>query len=232
MESYHLSEVHASLSYHQLLLFRWKYESIGAHHCWPTADLPVAYSAFTDIFLAVVPAVVFSKLQLKTDTKIGLCLLMGTTAFAAICAIVKTSKLDELADLSDFTYGTVDLVIWAIVEANVIIIAACIPHLKPFVISVQRRGQGSERRSLFHRLRGFRSSGFNRTTRDGSDYSSRYQKNIHSTDGVSAGDYPLVTAAKKDEITKDGVKRPVASVAPRYPGIQQTTVIEAEWETV
>lgn len=38
---------------------------------------------------------------------------MGCTLFAAICAIVKTTKLNTLADLQDFTYATVDLVIWA-----------------------------------------------------------------------------------------------------------------------
>lgn len=56
---------------------------------------------------------------MPTRTKIGLCLLMGCTIFAAICAIVKTTKLNELQDLQDFTYATVDLVIWAIVEASV-----------------------------------------------------------------------------------------------------------------
>lgn len=38
--------------------------------------------------------------------------MMGCTLLAAICAIVKTTKLYQLADLADFTYGTVDLIIW------------------------------------------------------------------------------------------------------------------------
>ncbi|KAK7726530.1 hypothetical protein SLS53_007957 [Cytospora paraplurivora] len=50
----------------------------------------------------------------------------------AICAIIKTTKLDELENLADFSYATVDLVIWAVVEAAVIIIAACMPTLRPF----------------------------------------------------------------------------------------------------
>ncbi|MCJ1303484.1 hypothetical protein MMC08_006294 [Hypocenomyce scalaris] len=97
-----------------------------------------SYSAFTDIVLAVVPAVTFWKLQMKRKTKVGVSLLMGMTAVAAICAIIKTTKLNELADLDDFTYGTVDLLIWAIVEADVIIIAACIPALRPFALSVSQ----------------------------------------------------------------------------------------------
>lgn len=39
-----------------------------------------AYSAFTDVFLAVVPVTAFWSLQMKTKTKISLCLLMGMTA--------------------------------------------------------------------------------------------------------------------------------------------------------
>ena len=39
----------------------------------------VALSAFTDVMLAVIPIAAFWRLQLKRMTKIGLCLLMGTT---------------------------------------------------------------------------------------------------------------------------------------------------------
>ncbi|KAL8851055.1 MAG: hypothetical protein Q9221_004045 [Calogaya cf. arnoldii] len=59
-----------------------------------------ALSAFTHIFLAVVPIFGLWKIRIKTKTKVGICLLMGTTA---------------------------------IVEAAFIIIAACIPSLRPFV---------------------------------------------------------------------------------------------------
>lgn len=79
-----------------------------------------AYSAFTDVFLAVVPIVAFWRLQLKLKTKIGVCLLMSTTFWsvlslhrpvsselisysAAICAVVKTTKLENLKNLADFS---------------------------------------------------------------------------------------------------------------------------------
>lgn len=175
---------------------------------------------------------VFWKLQLKTKTKIGLCLLMGTTALAAICAIVKTTKLDELANLADFTYGTVDLVIWAIVEADVIIIAACIPTLKPFVISVHKGVQRSEGRSLFEKVRGRWSYGYSRNARDGSGYNGRCQKNGDSTDGATAGEYPLVTAASKEAYSEDGSQRAVPTRPPSFPRINKTTEIATEWETV
>ncbi|KAI4178426.1 MAG: hypothetical protein L6R41_008397 [Letrouitia leprolyta] len=172
---------------------------------------------------------VFWKLQLKTKTKVGLCLLMGTTALAAICAIVKTSKLYQLADLADFTYGTVDLVIWAIVEANVIIIAACIPTLKPFVFAVQKGVQGSDRRSIIERLRGFRSYGYSRNSRHASaGYNGSYQKQERSsTDRASAGDFPLTKGVSEDES-----QRPMSAPPPSYGKIKRTTEIATEWETV
>lgn len=191
-----------------------------------------AYSAFTDIFLAIVPVMVFWKLQLKIKTKIGLCLLMSTTALAAICAIVKTTKLNELSDLADFTYGTVDLIIWAIVEADVIIIAACIPTLRPFVISVQKGVHGSEGRSFFDRLRRLKSYGYSKNPRDGSGFSGRYQKSGNSTDGATAGEYPLVTAARQEANLENGTQRHVPTQPPSYPRIKQTTEIATEWETV
>jgi len=195
-------------------------------------DIYTAYSAFTDIFLAVVPAMVFWKLQLKTKTKIGLCLLMGATALAAICAIVKTTKLSELSDLTEFTYGTVDLVIWAIVEANVIIIAACIPTLRPFVISVQEGVRASEGCSLLRRLREIRSYGYSRSRRGGLIHSGRYQKSWNSTDGASAGDYPLASAARNEASLENGSRGTVPIEPPPFPQIKQTTKIATEWETV
>lgn len=195
-------------------------------------EIYTAYSAFTDVFLAVVPAMVFWKLQLKTKTKIGLCLLMGATALAAICAIVKTTKLSELADLTEFTYATVDLVIWAIVEANVIIIAACIPTLRPFVMSVQKGVRASEGRSLFRRLRDFRSYGYSRSRRGGFLRSGRYQKDVHSTEGASVGDYPLASAARIEGSLEDRSRGIVPIGPPPFPHIKQTTKIATEWETV
>ncbi|OTA55119.1 hypothetical protein K449DRAFT_357701 [Hypoxylon sp. EC38] len=106
-------------------------------------------TAFTDIVLGIVPIASFWNLQLPTKTKVSICFLMGCTLFAAICAIVKTTKLNELEDLGDFTYATVDLIIWAIVEANVIIIAACMPSLRPFFNHTFKNQPVSEGKSFF-----------------------------------------------------------------------------------
>ena len=52
--------------------------------------LPIAYSAFTDVLLAVIPIFAFWKLQMRLRTKIGICLLMGMTA---LCVSFSTSRM-------------------------------------------------------------------------------------------------------------------------------------------
>jgi len=44
----------------------------------------LAFSAFTDTFLAAIPVFAFWRIQLKVKTKIGLCLLMGMTAMLVV----------------------------------------------------------------------------------------------------------------------------------------------------
>ncbi|KAL8711748.1 MAG: hypothetical protein Q9220_003919 [cf. Caloplaca sp. 1 TL-2023] len=87
-------------------------------------------TAFTDIFLAVVPIVAFWKLQVKPKIKIVLLLLMSTTA---------------------------------VIEGNVIIIAACIPGLRPFFKHVRRNG-------LPHSLRSPKTQRLGSATSDASTF--------------------------------------------------------------
>ncbi|MCJ1432412.1 hypothetical protein MMC27_001768 [Xylographa pallens] len=173
-----------------------------------------AYSAFTDIFLAVIPIAAFWKLQMKLKTKIGLGLLMGMTSIAAIAAIVKTTKLYELADVMDFTYDTVDLVIWAIVEANVIIIAACIPTLRPFVINVQHSVKGSNAHSFFNR-RGYKLEDSNKALA----LHPSYEHSGEFENGIT------------QHATVQGPVNPIFDPSDET-GIRQTTKITAEWNQV
>ncbi|PYH36574.1 uncharacterized protein BO87DRAFT_302911 [Aspergillus neoniger CBS 115656] len=52
---------------------------------------------------------------------------------ACAMAIIKCMQLPGLADLSDTTYATADLVIWTSIESNVVILASCIPTLQPLL---------------------------------------------------------------------------------------------------
>ncbi|KAI9898884.1 hypothetical protein N3K66_005345 [Trichothecium roseum] len=91
-----------------------------------------AFSAFTDLYLAIYPAFVLTKLQLNIRKKMALCSALGIGSGATIVAIYKCTRLPTLAS-DDFSFDTSDLVVWTVVEASTIIIACCIPVLQPLV---------------------------------------------------------------------------------------------------
>ncbi|KAL8632303.1 hypothetical protein Q9189_001975 [Teloschistes chrysophthalmus] len=79
------------------------------------AQLSIGYTAFTDVFLALVPIVAFWRLHLRPKAKIILYVLMSSTM---------------------------------ILEGNAIIIATCIPGLRPFFKLLRRKYFARKRRHL------------------------------------------------------------------------------------
>ncbi|KAL8659357.1 MAG: hypothetical protein Q9226_000477 [Calogaya cf. arnoldii] len=64
---------------------------------------------------------------------------------AGICAAVKTSKIPiTVRGQIDITWMTIELLMWGGIEMNVIIIAACIPTLRPLVLVLLGRPSGSQ----------------------------------------------------------------------------------------
>ncbi|ORY57256.1 uncharacterized protein BCR38DRAFT_504377 [Pseudomassariella vexata] len=90
------------------------------------------FSAFVDLYLALYPAIILSKIRLSLYKKISLSAALGFGFISAIVATYKCTRL-TLMESPDFTYDLSDVVIWTSVEGNTIIIAACIPVLKPLV---------------------------------------------------------------------------------------------------
>ncbi|KAL1964903.1 hypothetical protein VTN77DRAFT_6256 [Rasamsonia byssochlamydoides] len=125
-----------------------------------------ALSAAIDLYLAVYPAVALCKLQMNIKKKVALSTALGLGSCASAVAIYKCTRLPGLADHSDFTYGTADLVIWTSIEGNTIIIAACIPTLAPLIeLALGKRalGSGSDPDYYNHYGYGKRKSGHVRT---------------------------------------------------------------------
>ena len=87
-----------------------------------------------DFILALLPITIIWGLQLNKKKRLGLITIMGLGVFAGICAIVKTSQLPSLGAQSDFTWITVGLLIWTHNEIFVIIVAACVPTLRPLFL--------------------------------------------------------------------------------------------------
>ncbi|KAJ5755465.1 hypothetical protein N7533_005008 [Penicillium manginii] len=114
---------------------------------WMLIDYAIftgAMSATVDLYLALYPMVVLMNLQMSLRKRIALSAALGLGAIAAAMAIVKCTQLHGLADKSDYTYGTADLILWTNIEANVVTIASCIPTLQPLLeIILGKRSLGS-----------------------------------------------------------------------------------------
>ncbi|MCJ1458983.1 hypothetical protein MMC28_009360 [Mycoblastus sanguinarius] len=105
--------------------------------CWnPSVEIDYAifsgaFSAFVDLYLAVYPMTVLFGLNMSMDKKVGCSCALGLGVVAAAVAIYKCTTIPELRDRADYTYATSGLEIVTSVEATVIIIAACLPTLRP-----------------------------------------------------------------------------------------------------
>ncbi|KAL9050420.1 MAG: hypothetical protein Q9162_006634 [Coniocarpon cinnabarinum] len=96
--------------------------------------LVLALSAFLDLFYAILPAVLIFKLNMSSRKKINLTIMMGLGVVAGVIAIYKTTKLPALASpKADFTWATAPLLYWSSIEANCVIISACIPTINPVI---------------------------------------------------------------------------------------------------
>ncbi|MCJ1391042.1 hypothetical protein MMC18_003903 [Xylographa bjoerkii] len=95
-----------------------------------------AYYAFLDIALALIPVTFVCSLQLSRKKKTSVCLLLSLGVCAGVCAIIKLTKLPELGARDDTTWNTTPLFIWNANEINLVIIAACIPSLRPLFVTL------------------------------------------------------------------------------------------------
>ncbi|KAI0473121.1 hypothetical protein GGR56DRAFT_653274 [Xylariaceae sp. FL0804] len=109
-----------------------------AGKCWPSTVqqdygyFQGAFSAWSDLVLALFPTLIIWPLQMPMRNKIGLGFLMSLGVVAAAAAAVKTVELKNLAT-PDFTYDAVPLIYWFLAETWIIIICACVPTIKPLV---------------------------------------------------------------------------------------------------
>ncbi|KAG6000897.1 hypothetical protein E4U43_001466, partial [Claviceps pusilla] len=109
----------------------------GKATCWsPTVQLNFAlflsgWNIVVDLFLAVLPATFFYKLNLTLKKKIGLCALLGLGSLAAICAAVKAKYLYLMTVRSDTGSKAFELYAWSTMELFLIILCGSIAPIKP-----------------------------------------------------------------------------------------------------
>ncbi|KAF4973275.1 hypothetical protein FZEAL_9374 [Fusarium zealandicum] len=92
-----------------------------------------AVTAFTDLILAVIPTHAFWKLQLKTQEKWEITFMLGLTLLSAIFTVIKATYLHLFNDRIDPLYNIVVLIIWGLVEQNIVIMAASVSTLRPLL---------------------------------------------------------------------------------------------------
>ncbi|KAL0941364.1 uncharacterized protein CTRU02_204127 [Colletotrichum truncatum] len=91
-----------------------------------------AISAATNAYLAVYVALSIRKLHFARSKRIGLAISLVLGLVALSTAIFKCTRLKSLGS-PDFTYDSADLVIWTSLEADVVIMAVCIPAAQPLI---------------------------------------------------------------------------------------------------
>ncbi|KAK4122267.1 hypothetical protein N657DRAFT_646950 [Parathielavia appendiculata] len=105
--------------------------------CWnpivlvATSITMSASSALFDFWLALYPAIVLWRMPINRRKKVALSTALGFGVCAGSVAVYKGTRLKPAGDFSDFTYNAAGLVIWTSIEANSVIISACIPMLMP-----------------------------------------------------------------------------------------------------
>ncbi|PSN70136.1 hypothetical protein BS50DRAFT_585592 [Corynespora cassiicola Philippines] len=158
------------------LLWKQLDPTVDADRCWNPAIqnrygyfqvgaspmlINLAFSAFSDLALALLPLFVIRKLQIETKLKVALGVVMSLGVIATAAAIAKTVELHNFST-PDFTYNATNLLYWVITETWLVIIAGCIPTLGPlyFIFTGKRTRESfgaAARRSGGNRSSGARS---------------------------------------------------------------------------
>ncbi|KAF9699560.1 hypothetical protein EKO04_002643 [Ascochyta lentis] len=124
------------------------------------------YSTLMDFLLALCPWLIIHKLQMRKREKFNIIAAMSLGCLAGIACAVKTAYLPLIGTWADFTYNIGDVLIWAITESAITIVAASIPFLRPMMKYISSRGGSrgpsngyTESHKLDDRLGGSRSLG-------------------------------------------------------------------------
>ncbi|OOF92077.1 hypothetical protein ASPCADRAFT_210489 [Aspergillus carbonarius ITEM 5010] len=175
-----------------------------------------ALSAFVDLTLAIYPSTVLMKLHMSLRKRLALCAALGLGAVASAMAIIKCTQLKGLADKSDYTYGTADLVMWTNIESNVVIIASCIPTLQPVLELILGRRTTSSYNNSRNRYKG--SSQLPDSSFDHSKMSKPRKP-----------DYEITTVGSQESILRDEGRQGVES----HPmgAIRRTDNVTVEYES-
>ncbi|KAL9065556.1 MAG: hypothetical protein Q9161_008160 [Pseudevernia consocians] len=87
--------------------------------------------------------------------KVNLSLIMSVGIFAAVCGVIKATKVSEAVTSNDVTWSDVPLLIWSCVEVNVVTMAACAPAIRPLYLILFRLPGAEHYREKSRRKRSY-----------------------------------------------------------------------------
>ncbi|KFY13587.1 hypothetical protein V492_03149 [Pseudogymnoascus sp. VKM F-4246] len=122
---------------------------IKGGHCIRSAPWWQSYSAIqiaTDVFILVLPIPSLASLSLKFRHKMALIGVFALGGFVCIATIVRLTTLASSAG-KDPTFDPIPATNWSVIEANIGLICACLPSLKPFLDDIVRSCLGQPPRS-------------------------------------------------------------------------------------
>lgn len=165
-----------------------------------------AWSAATNLILAIYPITVFWNLQMRIGIKIGLCALWSTVAFSCVCACIRTFEIGVIVSTRDRTHAVAPLLIWGWTEYWVVLIAGSLPPLRPLIpramryfraqkstnrgIHAERSAQELQGRDLEMKEHGHAAYGSHKPADERSASSTASCNGQHSSSGEEAGGEP------------------------------------------
>ena len=81
--------------------------------CTDLSDHSPVISILTDLICSGFPVLILRNVKISRRTKVGLCGLMSLGLLASGCSIARIVLIESLAK-DDITWGTVDVLIWAV----------------------------------------------------------------------------------------------------------------------
>ncbi|KAI0509203.1 hypothetical protein F5B22DRAFT_658654 [Xylaria bambusicola] len=146
--------------------------------------LASAWSAFTDLVLAISPAIFLWNLQMKMSRKITVILIMALGFFAMIAAIAKTLQLPK-QNSPDTTYDIFWLCFTFAIETDLVIIASCAPAFPKLWVHVFSKRQDQSALMWYHSVRP-PWYGYQRQGREDEMIGSHHTWNSHLTNGQTS----------------------------------------------
>ncbi|KAK4149390.1 hypothetical protein C8A00DRAFT_18909, partial [Chaetomidium leptoderma] len=170
----------------------------------------------TDVALSLAPISFIVNIQRPMREKVALGFVMGLGIFASSASIAKTFMIGSYGKTGDTLMDTVGLTTWSMVEAQLAIIAACIPTLKRLFEKILRQwGLMSSQQSASRSRNGYEKHEDGTTRRRGYTLETHKLSTMRSqrdakgssaatthadTDSIESGEMPIMKPSHKGSI--------------------------------